>query len=90
MAPRQASNLKLPFPLLCDYDGSVAKAYGTYLELEEQGGGTPRVEQRSKALIHIHIDSQCRHTLYIYMPVYIHVIYAYIHYIYTLIYDILW
>ena len=35
---RQAKGLDLSFPLLCDYDGRVAKAFGAYLELEEQGG----------------------------------------------------
>ena len=35
--PRQAKGLDLSFPLLCDYSGATAKAYGAYLELEEQG-----------------------------------------------------
>lgn len=42
MSSRQAQSLQLDFPLLCD-DGSVARAYGTYLELEEQGPGNSRV-----------------------------------------------
>ena len=41
---RQAKGLDLSFPLLCDYDGRVAKAFGAYLELEEQGGGVWRKE----------------------------------------------
>ena len=37
LTPRQAKGLDLSFPLLCDYNGATAKAYGAYLELEEQG-----------------------------------------------------
>ncbi|CAK9115151.1 unnamed protein product [Durusdinium trenchii] len=40
---RQAQSLQLDFPLLCD-DGSVARAYGTYLELEEQG---PNIDRKT-------------------------------------------
>ena len=39
--PRQAKGLDLSFPLLCDYNGATAKAFGAYLELEEQGEGSP-------------------------------------------------
>jgi peroxiredoxin len=37
LTPRQAKGLDLSFPLLCDNNGATAKAYGAYLELEEQG-----------------------------------------------------
>ncbi|CAJ1422655.1 unnamed protein product, partial [Effrenium voratum] len=38
----QANAMDLGFPMLCDFDGSVARAYGAYLELEEQGPNTDR------------------------------------------------
>eukprot|EP00438_Fugacium_kawagutii_P033218 Skav231039 [mRNA] locus=scaffold446:64375:66490:+ [translate_table: standard] len=34
--------MDLSFPLLCDYKGDAARAYGAYLELEEQGPNTDR------------------------------------------------
>lgn len=40
----QAKGLDLSFPLLCDYDGRVAKAFGAYLELEEQG---PNIDRKT-------------------------------------------
>mmetsp|Transcript_9324 Transcript_9324/g.17206 ORF Transcript_9324/g.17206 Transcript_9324/m.17206 type:complete len:388 (+) Transcript_9324:45-1208(+) len=38
----QSQGLNLGFPLLCDPQGAVAKAYGTYIELEEQGMNSDR------------------------------------------------
>ena len=49
---RQAKGLDLSFPLLCDYDGRVAKAFGAYLELEEQGVGVFGEKGRSKTHVY--------------------------------------
>eukprot|EP00439_Symbiodinium_sp_Y106_P084344 s660_g25.t1 len=38
----QSKGLDLNFPLLCDVKGEVAKLYGAYIELEEQGPNTDR------------------------------------------------
>lgn len=40
----QAKGLDLSFPLLCDYNGATAKAYGAYLELKEQG---PNIDRKT-------------------------------------------
>ncbi|CAE7502546.1 Trmo [Symbiodinium natans] len=39
----QSKRMGLNYPLLCDYAGEVAKAYGAYIELEEQGPNTNRL-----------------------------------------------